>query len=110
MSFFKRTGLERVGVVRPEPGPMLGWSISSGCGYSLQKEQEIRRVGRGFARNRSDAYVSFFMKEKIDCLEGEYVAYLSPMGWPGIYSVCFYQLDGDKDSLVWGFFSLSLSD
>ena len=25
-------------------------------------------------------------------------AYLSPMGWPGIYSICFSQLDGDKDS------------
>ena len=22
------------------------------------------------------------------------------MGWPGIYSVCFSQLDGDKDSLL----------
>ena len=21
------------------------------------------------------------------------------MGWPGIYSICFSQLDGDKDSL-----------
>ena len=28
----------------------------------------------------------------------------------GIYSVCFSQLDGDKDSLVWDFLSLSLSD
>ena len=37
-------------------------------------------------------------------------AYLSPMGWPSIYSVCFSQLDGDKDSLVWDFLSLSLSD
>ena len=27
-------------------------------------------------------------------------AYLSPMGWPGIYSVCFSQLDGDKDFLL----------
>ena len=27
-------------------------------------------------------------------------AYLSPMGWPGIYSRCFFQLDGDKDSLL----------
>ena len=27
-------------------------------------------------------------------------AYLSPMGWPGIYSICFSQLDGDKDSLL----------
>ena len=25
--------------------------------------------------------------------------YLSPMGWPGIYSICFSQLDGDKVSL-----------
>ena len=29
------------------------------------------------------------MREKIDCLKGECVAYLSPMGWPGIYSICF---------------------
>ena len=27
-------------------------------------------------------------------------AYLSPMGWPGIYNICFSQLDGDKDSLL----------
>ena len=27
-------------------------------------------------------------------------AYLSPMGWPGIYSRCFSQLDGDNDSLL----------
>ena len=26
--------------------------------------------------------------------------YLSPMGWPGIYSICFSQFDGDKDSLL----------
>ena len=26
-------------------------------------------------------------------------AYLSLMGWPGIYSICFSQLDGDKDPL-----------
>ena len=26
--------------------------------------------------------------------------YLSPMWWPGIYSVCFSQLDGDKDFLL----------
>ena len=24
--------------------------------------------------------------------------YLSPIGWPGIYSICFSQLDGGKDS------------
>ena len=27
-------------------------------------------------------------------------AYLSLMGWPGIYSICFSQLDGDKDYLL----------
>ena len=25
--------------------------------------------------------------------------YLSLMGWPGIYSICFSKLDGGKDSL-----------
>ena len=29
------------------------------------------------------------MREKIDCLEGECFAYLSPRGWLDIYSVCF---------------------
>ena len=38
-------------------------------------------------------------REKINCLKGECSAYLSPMGWPGIYSICFSQLDDDKDSL-----------
>ena len=37
------------------PGLMLSWSAGSGCGSSLQKEQERRRAGRGFARGRSDA-------------------------------------------------------
>ena len=40
------------------------------------------------------------MREKINCLEGECVAYLSPRGWPGTYNVCFSQFDGDKDSLL----------
>ena len=39
-------------------------------------------------------------KEKINCLESEFSTYLSPMGWPGIYSRCFSRLDGDKDSLL----------
>ena len=38
------------------------------------------------------------MREKIDCLEGECVAYLSPMGWHDIYSVYYFQLEGSKDS------------
>ena len=39
--------------------------------------------------------------ENINCLENEVLvhksAYLSPMGWPGNYSICFSQFDGDKD-------------
>ena len=51
-------------------------------------------------------------KEKINCLESEFSAYLSPTGWPGIYSGGFSQLDGDKDFSYWmgDFLSLSLSD
>ena len=72
MPFFNRTGLERVGVVGSEPGllwtdaeiswiagAVVGllqcWSAGSGCGSSLQKEQERRRADKGFARGRSDA-------------------------------------------------------
>ena len=44
------------------------------------------------------------VEENINCLGNEVLvrksAYLSPMGWPGIYSICFSQLDGDKDSLL----------
>ena len=39
------------------------------------------------------------MREKIDCLEGEcFCVYLSPMGWPGIYSTYYSQLECSKDS------------
>ena len=37
------------------------------------------------------------MREKTYCLGGECFAYLSPMGWPGIYSICYSQLEGSKD-------------
>ena len=44
------------------------------------------------------------MEENINCLENKVLvhksAYLSPMGWLGIYSICFSQLDGDKDYLL----------
>ena len=44
------------------------------------------------------------MEENINCLGNEVLvhksAYLSPMEWPDIYSICFSQLDGDKDYLL----------
>ena len=42
----------------------------------------------------------FFDEEKINYLESEFSVYLSPTGWPCIYSGGFSQLDGDKDSLL----------
>ena len=32
MPFFNRNGLERIGVVGPEIGLLLGWFAGSGCG------------------------------------------------------------------------------
>ena len=54
MSFSTGTGLERVGIVGPELGLLLGRSAGSGRWTPLQKH-ERRRVGWGFARGRSDA-------------------------------------------------------
>ena len=87
------------------------WPAIYECGTPLQR-QEKKKGSAGASPMAAPMTKSApgLMREKIDCLEGECVAYLSPMGWPGIYSVCFSQLDGDKDSLVWDFLSLSLSD
>ena len=54
MPFSTGTGLERVGITRPELAMSLGRSAGSGCGTPLQK-QERRRVGGGFTRGHSDA-------------------------------------------------------
>ena len=46
----------------------------------------------------------FSVEENINYLGKEVLvhksAYLSPMGWPDICSICFSQFDGDKDSLL----------
>ena len=85
MPFFNRTGLERIGVVGSEIGLLLGWSAGSGCDATnlqslnqalLYKDKKKERVGGGFARSRSDAYVSFFVREKRNCFEDECVAYV----------------------------------
>ena len=59
---------------------------------------------RGLARARPlplRCLSQFFPdEEKINCLKTEFYAYLSPMGWPGIYIKCFSRLDGEKDSLL----------
>ena len=52
--FFNRTGMERVEIAGPELELSLGRSAGSGRRTPLLK-QERRRVGKGFARGRSDA-------------------------------------------------------
>ena len=48
----------------------------------------------------------------MDCLEGECVAYLSPMGWSGIYSICFlsWMMIRILSHLMRYFLPLSVSD
>ena len=74
MPFFNRTGLERLGVVGPEIGLLLGWSAGSGCDTSSLRSLDVipldcglwmrhfsaktrkkGRAGEGFARSHSDA-------------------------------------------------------
>ena len=98
MPFTTGTRLECDGIVGPKLDLLLGRSASSGCCAPLQK-QVTKGDRRGFARCLSDAKVSSsLMKEKINYLEDKCSAYLSTMGWPDIYSICFSQLDGGKDS------------
>ena len=77
----------------------MGQSDGSGSWIPLQK-QETKRIGEGspVASPMPKSVFFFFMKEKINCLEGKCCTYLLPMGWLGIYSICFSQLDGGKDS------------
>ena len=42
----------------------------------------------------------FPVEENINYLGNEFSAYLSSIRGPDIYSRCFSQLDGDKDSLL----------
>ena len=95
-AFSTGIGLEHVGIVGP-----VRWL------WALDSSAKTRdKKGSAGARPLPLQCLSQFFpgKEKINCLgNGVLVhksAYLSPMGWPGIYSICFSQLDGDKDSLL----------
>ena len=92
VSFSTGTGVERVGI----PGPVL-LALDAGL---LCKNKKQR--GSTEARPLPLRCLSQFLpgKEKINCFEDEFSAYLSPTGWPGIYSSCFSQLDGDKNSFL----------
>ena len=40
MPFFNRTGLDRVGVVGPEPGLLLDWSVGFGAVFLYKDKKE----------------------------------------------------------------------
>ena len=100
MSFSIRTGLEHVGIVGPELELLLGRSAGSRCYAPLQK-QVTKRIGRGspVAATMPKSVLSC-RKNRLTALGGECSTYLTPIGWPGIYSSCFSQLDDGKDSLL----------
>ena len=98
MPFSTGTRLERVRIAGPTLEPSLGRSTGSGCCAPLQK-QVTKRIGGGspVAALMPKSALSR-RKNRLTALGGECSAYFSPMGWSGIYSICFSQLDGDKDS------------
>ena len=98
MHFSTGTGLERVGIAGPELELSLGWSFSSERWTPLQKQEKRGSAEASPVTAPMPKSVPPCLREKINCLEGECSAYLSPMGWPGIYSICFSQFDGGKDS------------
>ena len=65
----------------------------------LLYKNEKPRASTG-ARPLSLRCLSQFLtdEEKINCLKSKFSAYLSPVGWSGIYSICFSQFNDDKDS------------
>ena len=89
MLFFNRTRLERIGVVGPKVGLLLGWSAGSGCGTAGLQSLNVALFCKD-KKKKGPAAASpvaapmpmsvFFLREKIDCLECECVAYLSLMG------------------------------
>ena len=98
MPFSNRTRLERVGIAGPEPELSLCWSTGSKLWTPLQKQEKRGSTGASPVTAPMPKLVPPCLREKINCLEGECSAYFSPMGWPGIYSICFFQLDGGTDS------------
>ena len=100
MPFSIGTGLERVGIAGLELELSLGRSVGFGRWTPLQK-QETKRIGGGsLVAAPMPKSVFFCRKKRSTALESECSAYLSPVGWPGIYSICFSLLDCDKDSFL----------
>ena len=92
MPFSTGTGLECVGIAGPELELSLGRSPGSGRWTPLQNQKQ--RGSAGALPLPLRCLSQFFpVEENIICLGNEVLVhkstYLSPMGWPGIYSICF---------------------
>ena len=98
-AFFNRNWDGIIGFTGPELELSLGRSAGSGCYAPLQKRVAKRIGGGSLVAAPMPKSVPSCRKNRLTALRGECFAYLSPMGWPGIYSICFSQLDGDKDSI-----------
>ena len=94
MHFSTGTRLECDGIVGSELELPLGQSAGPGCCAFLQK-QVTKGGSAGFCPLPLRCQSQFFPDEGIDRL-------FIPMWWPGIYSICFFQLDGGKDSFPCG--------
>ena len=103
MSFSIGTGLKHVGITR---------SVMLALDGLLCKNKKQR--GSTGTRPLSLRCLSQFLpgKENINCLEDEFSAYLSPMGWPGIIVDVFPNLMVIRILFHWmrGLLSLSLTD
>ena len=97
--FFNRIGLERVGIVGPEPGLLwtslkdldrragpgllLGWSARSVCGSPCRKEQERRRGRQGLCQWPLRCLSQFLVERKDRLLRGR--MFLCPFHrWGGL--------------------------
>ena len=77
----------------PELELLLGLSTGSGCCVPLQK-QVTKRIGGGSPVATSmPKLVLSCRKNRFTALGGECFTYLTPIGWPGIYSSFFFPIE-----------------
>ena len=97
MPFSIGTRLGRVGIAGPELELLLGQSTGSGHWTPMQK-QETKKIDGARPLPLRCLSQFFPVEENINSLGNEVLvhksAYLSPLGWPGIYSGCHTPIPG----------------
>ena len=111
MHFSTRTGLESIGIAWSELELSLGrkwncrWASPLALDVGFLSKNKKERGSAGARPLLFRCLSQFFpVEENINYLGNEVLVhesvYLSQIEWPDIYSICFSQLDGDKDSLL----------